>query len=110
MVPGIKETASAHEDAKSTAQRAAGQSVKQNWDCSQIENEEEEEEEDWQKENQIAVQWAEDEKWKVSNDETLKADVMQKVLELVVQERMSQCEKARGTKEKKKLKDGLLER
>ena len=49
MVEGIKEKASAHEDAKSTAQRAVGQSVKQSWDCSQTENEEEEEE-DWQKE------------------------------------------------------------
>ena len=59
MVAGIKEKASAHEDAKSTAHGTAGQSVKQNWDCSQIENEEEE---DWQKENQMEVQWAEDEK------------------------------------------------
>ena len=33
------------------------QSVKQNWDCSQIENDEEEEEEDWPKENQMEVQW-----------------------------------------------------
>ena len=62
VVAGIKEEASAHEDAKMTAQRAVGQSVKQNWDCSQIEYEEEEEEEDWQKENQVEVQWDEDEK------------------------------------------------
>ena len=48
-----REKASAHEDANSTAQKAAGQSVKQNWDCSQIETEEEEEEEDWQKEDQM---------------------------------------------------------
>ena len=53
---------SAHEDDKATAQRTARQSVKQNLDCSQIENEEEEEEEDRRKENQMAVQWAEDEK------------------------------------------------
>ena len=45
-----------------------GQSVKQNWDCSQIEHEEEEEEEDWQKENQMEVQWAEDEKLEESLD------------------------------------------
>ena len=38
---GIKAKASVHDDAKSTAQRRAGQSVKQSWDCSQIENEEE---------------------------------------------------------------------
>ena len=55
VVAGIKEKASAHEDAKSTAQRTAGQSVLQNWDCSQIEDEEEEEEEDWQKEDQVEV-------------------------------------------------------
>ena len=62
VVAGIKEKAGVHEDAKSTAQRTVGQSVKQSWDCSQIENEEEEEEEDWQKEDQMEVQWAEDEK------------------------------------------------
>ena len=61
VVAGIKEKASAHEDAKSTAQRTVGQSVKQNWDCSQLEIEEEGEEEDWQKEDQMEVQWAEDE-------------------------------------------------
>ena len=43
VVAGIKEKASAHEGAKSTAQRTAVQSVKQNWDCSHIENEEKEE-------------------------------------------------------------------
>ena len=36
MVPGIKEETSAQEDAKPTAQRTVGQSVKKNWDCSQI--------------------------------------------------------------------------
>ena len=51
VVAGIKEKASAHDDAKATAQRAAGQSVEQNWDCSQIEKEEEQEEDDWRKEN-----------------------------------------------------------
>ena len=62
-VAGIKEKASAH-DAEVTAQRTAGQSVKQNWVCSQVENEEEEEEEDWSKENQMEVQWDEDTKMK----------------------------------------------
>ena len=65
MAAGIKKKASAHEDAKSTAQRTVGQSVKQSWDCSQIENEEEVEEEDWQKEDPMEVQWAEDDEgWK----------------------------------------------
>ena len=62
MVACIKEKASAHEVAKSTAQRAVGRSVKHNWDCSQIENEEEEEGEDWQKEDQIRAQWDEEQK------------------------------------------------
>ena len=85
MVAGIHEKASAHDDAKATACRTAGQSVKQNWDCSQIENEEEEEEEDWKKENQMGVQWAEDEKLEESLERKrmegtpLQADVMQKV-------------------------------
>ena len=35
---------------------------------------------------------------------SLQAEVMQKVLELVVHERMSQGERVRGTKEKKKVK------
>ena len=52
-VAGIKEKASAHDDVMATAQRAAVQSVKQNGDCSQVENEEEEEEEDWHKEDQM---------------------------------------------------------
>ena len=83
VVPGIKEKASAHEDVKSTAQRTAGQSVKQSWDCSQIENEEEEEN-DWHKENQMEVQWAEDEKLEESLERraegvSLQAKVLQKV-------------------------------
>ena len=41
VVAGTKEKASAHEDAKPTAQRTVGQSVKQHWDCSQIESGEE---------------------------------------------------------------------
>ena len=43
-VAGIEEKASTQDGAKETAQRTAGERVKQNnWDCSQIENEEEEE-------------------------------------------------------------------
>ena len=61
-----------------------GQSVQQNLDCSQIENEEEEEEEDWRR----------------REGSSLKADVMQKVLELVVHERISQGEEVRSTKRK----------
>ena len=80
-----------HGDAKSTSQRTVGQSVKQSWDCSQIEKEEEEEEDDWQKEDQIEVQWAEDEKLEKSVERrrmeggSLQAEVTQKVPGLLVQ-------------------------
>ena len=109
-VEGIKEKASAHEDAKSTVQKIVGQSVKQNWDSSQIENEEEEEEEDWEKKDQMEVHWAEDEKLEEILEQrrregsSLKAEVMQKVPELVLHERMSQGGQARDTEEKKKIK------
>ena len=56
VAAGIK--ASTHDD-KPTAQRTVGQSVKQNCDCSQIENEKKEEEDDWRKENQMGRQWDE---------------------------------------------------
>ena len=39
-----------------TVQRIVVQSVKQTWDCSQIEHEEEEEDEDWQKGDQMELQ------------------------------------------------------
>ena len=61
VVAGIKEEAGVHKDAKSTAQRTVGQSVKVGT-ARKSKNEEEEEEEDCQKENQVKVQWAEDEK------------------------------------------------
>ena len=86
VVAGIKEKASAH-DAKATAQRAAGQSVEQNWDCSQIENEEEEEEDDWRKENLMEVQREEDEKLEEilerrrMEGSSMQLEVMQKVPE-----------------------------
>ena len=56
VVADIKEKkACAQDDAKETAQRTAGQRVKQKRDCSQIENAEEEEEDDWQKESQMEI-------------------------------------------------------
>ena len=89
MVAGVKEKASAHDDDK---QRTARQSVKQNWECSQFENEEEEAEDDWRKENQTEVHWDEDEKLekilerKRMERSFLQAEVMQKVPELVIHE------------------------
>ena len=87
VVAGIKEKASAHDDAKATAQRAAAQSVEQNWDCSQIEKEEEQEQDDWRKENLMEVQWEEDEKLedilerRRMEGSSMQLEVMQKVPE-----------------------------
>ena len=87
-----------------------GQSVKQNWDGSKMENEEEEGDEDWHKGDQMEVQWDEDEKLKVILERrrveggSLHADDIQKVLELVVHQRMSQDKKTKGVEEKKKVK------
>ena len=99
VVADIEKMVRAQVDVKPTTQRKVGQSVKQSWDCSQIENEEEDEVEDWQKEDQMVRQWAEDEKLEDALERrrmegnSLHADVMQKVPELVVHERMSQGKK-----------------
>ena len=102
MAAGIEKKASAQEDAKPTAQRTVVQNVEQNWDCSQIENEEEEEDEDWQKGDQMERYWNEDEKVEESEGGSLEAEVMQRVPDLVVHERMSQCEKSERFRRKRK--------
>ena len=77
----------------------SGQSVKQNWDCSQIKSEEEE---DWQKGNQVEVQWDEDEKWEEilerrrMDGSSLEVGFTQKVPELVVHERLAHGEEVKG--------------
>ena len=92
------------EDAESTAQRTAGQRVKQLWDCSQIENEEDEEEDDWQKENQMGMQLEEDEKLEEiverrrMEGRPLQVEVMQKVPELLV--RRSEVHKTKEESER----------
>ena len=117
VVAVIKEKTGVHEDAKSTAQRTVGQSVKQSWGCSQIDSQEEEEEEYWQRRTRWKCKglrmrscrrvWNE-EGWK---EVPLQAEVMQKVPELVVHERMPQGKGVKRTKEKKTVKyDGLLKR
>ena len=86
MVIGIKEKASVHEEARSTAPSRAGQRFKQRWDCSQVENQEE------------GMQWAEDEKLEKNLEQrrikgsSLKVKVMQKVPELVAHERYQRKE------------------
>ena len=112
VVAGIMKKARAQVDAKQTAQRTVGQSVKQNWGCSQIEHEEKEEDEDWPKEIHMEMQWAEDEKLEEilerrrAEGGSLQAEVLQEVSELVVHEPVSQCEEAKGIEEKKKLNGG----
>ena len=77
---------------------------------SQIENEEEEKEEDWQKEDQMEVQWAECENLEESLERrrregsSLLAEVMQKVPELLVHERTSQGKGVKCKEEKKTVK------
>ena len=110
VVADIEQEARAQVDVKPTAQRTVWQSVRKSWDCSHIDNEKEDEEEDWQKEELVEVQWAEDEKLEKvlerrrMEGSSLQAEVTQKVLELVVHERMSQGGKVKGTKEKKKVR------
>ena len=105
VVAGIKERASALDDAKATAQRTAGQRVKQTCHCSQIENEEEEE--SWREGDQMAAEWDEEEKLedilerRRMEGSSLQSDVMRKVPEQVVHERMSQGKGVKGFKEKK---------
>ena len=74
----------------------------QNWFCV-------EEEESWQECDRMAGQWEDEqhlddliERRRIEGS-SLKLDVMQKVPELVVNKRMSQGEKGRDTKEKKKV-------
>ena len=108
MVASIKEEASAQENANSTALRTVGQKVI--WDCSQIENEEKKEEEDWQEEDQMEVQWGEEQKLedilerRRMEGDSSQLEVMQKVPGLVVHERMTKCKEVRGTQGKKKVK------
>ena len=89
----IEKKASAHEDVKPTAQRTVGPSVKH-----------------WQKEHQMEMQWDGDEKLEEILERRRvegcfsQAEVMQKVPDLVVHERMSHCNKAKRLEEKKKVK------
>ena len=74
-----------------------------------------EEEADWQKEDQMEVRWAEGEKLEEilerrrRKGSSLHADVVQKVLELVVHER-PKVKQREAQKKRRKRKDGLLKR
>ena len=98
VVADIEKKTRAQVDDKPIAQRTVGQSVKQSWNCSQIEDEEEGED-DRQKKDQMERQWIEDEKLEENLERrkaegvSLQTEVLQKVPELVVHERMSRCKK-----------------
>ena len=98
VVADIEKKARAQVDDKLIARRTVGQSVKQSWDCSQIKVGEEEED-DWQKGDQMEMQLVEDEKLEETSERrrargvSLQAEVLQKVPELVVHERVSHCKK-----------------
>ena len=105
VVARIQENVSKDDGAKNDVKRPVGQSFMRSWDCSSIENEEEEE--SWQEGDQVA-QWDEEHKLEEilertrMEGSTVQLDGMQNVLELFVQERMSQGIGVKG-KEKKKV-------
>ena len=84
--------ASVHDGEKNDVKRPVEQSFMRSWDCSQIENEEEEE--SWQERDQMATQWDEGQKIEEILEQrrmkgrSLQLEVMQKVPEIVVDERM----------------------
>ena len=84
--------------------RTEGQNPIQRWDCSQIENDEEEE--SWQEGDQMAEQWEKEQHQEDVVERRrmegicLKLDVIQKVPELVVNERRSQGERVKKTRKK----------
>ena len=106
VLANIKEEANAQENAESTAQRTVGKSVKQNWDCSQVEEEEDEEVKDSQDEEQKLEEILERKRMERNS---LQLEVVQKVPELVVQERLTQGKEVRDTKGKKNEKGWFIE-
>ena len=94
------------ESVENESKRIGGQDLMHRWDCSQIENEEEE---NWQEGDQMAEQWEEEQQLegiverRRMEGSSLKLEVMQKVLELVVHECMSQGKRVKSPTEKKKV-------
>ena len=92
------------ESAENKEKRTGGPDLMRSWDCSQIENEEEEE--SGQERNQMAAQWEEEQKLegimerRTMEGSSLNLDAMQKVPELVVNERMSQGKRVKSLKVK----------
>ena len=80
--------------------------MRQNWDCSQIEDREGEEILEWHEEDELNKQLEEDQKMEERSERNKmdegawQVETMQKVLELVPHQRTSQCRK--DQKERKK--------
>ena len=90
-----------------------GQNTIQRWDCSQIGTEEEEE--SWQGSDHMAEHWEEEQHLEDiieirMEGSSLKLDVIEKVPELLVIERMSQGEKVNNPKKRRKCQDGPLKK
>ena len=68
VVTEIMGKTGAHEEAKATAQRIAGKVSREAWIVHKLNMKKREEEELWQKENQMEMQWAQDEKQEGRNE------------------------------------------
>ena len=113
VVAGIKEKVSVHDGEKDDVKGPFEQSFMRSWDCSQIENEEEEE--SWREGDQMAAQWDEEQKLEDILERrrmagsSLQLEVMRKVPELVVHERVSQGQGVNCFREKKKVSGWSME-
>ena len=91
---------SAEDKVENKEKRTGGQGPMRRWDCSQIENEE------WQERDQMAAQWEEEQNMEEiverrrMEGRSLQLDAMERVLGLVVNERMLQDQRVRNLKEK----------
>ena len=105
LITGIQKKA-IDEGVKNKVKRKGGQSLMRCWDCLQIENEEEEE--SWQERDQMAAQWDKEQKMeeileqKGMEGSPGQLEVVRRVPELVVHDRMSQGKRVKGLKEKMK--------
>ena len=111
---GQEENENIEEGIRSSQRMALeGQNPIRRWDCSQIENEDEEE--SWQEGDQLAEQWEEEQhleetvERRTTEGSSLKLDVTQKVLELVLNKRKSQGGRVKNPTEKKKVPGWSIE-
>ena len=112
MIEGIQKKA-IDESAENKEKRTGGPDLMRSWDCSQIENEEEEE--SWQERDRMAAQWEEEQtlegimERRRMEGSSLNLAAMQKVPELVVNERMSPGTRVKSLKVKRKVPGWSME-